>query len=252
MKRLLSGLLLLLWLSLASAQPIVLRVCHEDAPSYPWLLENGRGLSQIMLTMVADKLGIAIQNEAMPWVRCMLEVKSGRMDGLYKISFSPERQELGVFPMKNGQPDAALRMLTDSYSLYRLKDSALAWDGHRIEGAGKGIAAQAGFSIVNRLQQMGLPVDSSSRNAAVILHKVLLGRVSGAALQSREADDAIAAEPALQGKLDKLEPPLATKPYYLIFSHAFYQRQPDRAHQVWDAIAAVRASPAYLAAKPGK
>ncbi|AUH53262.1 hypothetical protein CXB49_21980 [Chromobacterium sp. ATCC 53434] len=252
MIRALSGLCACLWLCQAAAQPRVVRLCHEDAPSYPWLLENGRGLSQIMMAMVSRRLGIVIQSEALPWVRCMSEVKSGRIDGLYKISFTPQRMELGVFPMKNDQADVALRMLTDSYSLYRVKDGGLGWDGRRVVGAGKGIAAQAGFSVIAQLQQLGLAVDSSSHNVSVILHKVLLGRVDGAALQSRSADDAIAAEPALQGRLDKLEPPLAVKPYYLIFSHAFYQRDPALAQKIWQAVAIVRGSPAYAAARPGQ
>ncbi|WP_434632094.1 substrate-binding periplasmic protein [Chromobacterium sp. CV08] len=252
MIRALSGLCAGLWLCQAAAQPPALRLCHEDAPSYPWLLENGRGLSQIMMDMVARRLGITIRSQALPWVRCMSEVTAGRLDGLYKISYAPERTALGVFPMKNGQADVSLRMLTDSYSLYRVKDGGLGWDGRRVIGAGKGVAAQTGFSVVAQLQRQGLKVDSSSRNASVILHKVLLGRVDGAALQSQAADDAIAAEPALQGRLDKLEPPLAVKPYYLIFSHAFYQREPALARKIWQAVAAVRASPAYAAARPGQ
>lgn len=252
MIRVLSGLWACLWLCQAAAQPPVVRLCHEDAPSYPWLQENGRGLSQIMMEMVADRLGIAIQTEALPWVRCMAEVKAGRLDGLYKVSYAPERMALGEFPLKHGQPDAALRMLTDSYHLYRARNGHLGWDGRHIAHADKGIAAQTGFSIVAQLQQWGLRVDSSSRSAAVILRKVLLGRVDGAALQSRAADDAIAADPSLQGTLDKLEPPLAVKPYYLIFSHDFYQRQPALARRIWDAVAEVRASPAYAAARPGQ
>ncbi|MBP4047234.1 substrate-binding periplasmic protein [Chromobacterium violaceum] len=252
MIRALSGLCVCLWLCQASAQPPAVRLCHEDAPSYPWLLENGRGLSQIMMSMAAERVGVEIRSQALPWVRCMAEVKAGRLDGLYKISFSPDRMELGEFPLKNGQPDAALRMLTDSYHLYRPRNGRLAWDSRHVSGADKGIAAQTGFSVVAQLQQLGLRVDSTSRNAAVILHKVLLGRVDGAALQSQAADDAIAAEPALQNQFDKLEPPLAIKPYYLIFSHAFYQRQPALARQIWEAVAAVRASPAYAAARPGE
>lgn len=205
----------------ADAAPTIITLCHEDKPSYPWLLENGQGLSQRMMLMVGQELGVDIQSKEMPWLRCMNEVKMGHVDGLYKISFRKERMELGVYPINNDQPDSNFRMLIDQYYLYRIKDARLKWDGYVIKNAEKGIAAQAGFSIVEYLKKQGLIVDSSARSQDVILHKLLLGRVDGAALQSREADALIENNPALRGKVEKIGPPLQTMPYFLIFSHFF-------------------------------
>ncbi|WP_434632095.1 substrate-binding periplasmic protein [Chromobacterium sp. CV08] len=231
----------------AAAQPLTLTLCHEDTESYPWLLNDGNGLNQSMMRMVGRKLGIVIDTKPMPWLRCMHEVQDGRIDGLYKIRFTPERLQLGAFPMQDGQPDPALRMMTDSYSLYRLKGSNLRWDGRIISHADKGIAAQAGFAVVDQLQQMGLHVDNSSRSATAILYKLLLGRTDGAALQTGEADHALSSDPALRAGLEKLEPPLQITPYYLIFSHRFFQQHPDTVRLIWQTVATVRSSPEYRA-----
>ena len=234
----------------AEAAPTIITLCHEDKSSYPWLLENGQGLSQRMMLMVGRKLGIDIQSKEMPWLRCMNEVKMGHIDGLYKISFRRERMELGIYPMKNGQPDPDFRMLVDQYYLYRVKNAKLSWDGSVFKNSEKGIAAQAGFSIVEFLKQHGLFVDSSARSQDVILHKLLLGRVDGAALQSREADALIESDSTLKDNLEKIGPPLQTMPYFLIFSHSFYRQYPDMVWRIWHAIAEVRESPAYLAIHP--
>jgi polar amino acid transport system substrate-binding protein len=49
----------------------------------------------------------------------------------------------------------------------------------------------------------------------------------------------------LQARIERLSPVLVEKPYYLVFSHRFYQAHPLQSRQVWDAIEQVRDSAAY-------
>lgn len=115
------------------------------------------------------------------------------MDAAIKMSYSVERAtKVGGYPMREGKPDPAKRLLTESYSLYQLKGGKSQWDGTTL-------------------------------------------RVKGM----------VAAHPELQARIERLSPVLVEKPYYLVFSHHFYQAYPQQSRQVWDAIEQVRDSAAY-------
>lgn len=107
------------------------------------------------------------------------------------------------------------------------------------------VAAQSGFSIVDLLQAAGAEVDDSSRDPLIILKKLVMDRAQATAIQTEVADSILAAHPALQTRIERLSPVLVEKPYYLVFSHRFYQAHPRQSRQVWDAIEQVRDSAAY-------
>lgn len=242
--------MLLLFSAWTQAKPIPLahsiHLCTEDEDSYPWLLKDKPGLSVQMLHQVEPLAGVQFTITALPWVRCMSEVRTGKMDGLFKISYSPARMAIGVFPMKQGEPDPDFRMLTDSYSLYRIKGSPLNWDGKHLSSRFGIIAIQRGFSIASQLQDAGISIDQETRSAAAIFRKLLAGRVSGAALHSFEGDATLAGNPEWRRRIEKVPTPLVTKNYYLIFSHRFAAQAPKQMQQIWRAIAQVRESSTYL------
>ncbi len=99
-----------------------LRTCFENSDSYPWLLQSGEGVVQYHLKAVATALDAEIVLTPLPWKRCLSRVSSGQMDAAIKMSYSVERATtVGVYPMREGKPDPAKRLLTESYSLYQLK-----------------------------------------------------------------------------------------------------------------------------------
>jgi len=232
--------------AMGSAAPLfTLRACFENSDSYPWLLQAGDGLVQHHLKLVEKQLGIEILLTPLPWKRCLSQVSSGQMDAAIKASYSAERaREVGAYPMKGDKPDPDKRLLIESYSLYQLKGGNSQWDGItlRVNGA---VAAQSGFSIVEFLQGEGAKVDDSSREPLIILKKLVMGRAVASALQTEVADSLLAAYSDLQMKIERLEPVLVEKPYYLVFSHPFQRQFPHESQLVWDAIEDVRNSPAY-------
>ncbi|CAJ1891206.1 substrate-binding periplasmic protein [Aeromonas jandaei] len=229
-----------------SATPaFTLHSCFENSDSYPWLLQSGEGIVQYHLKLVAERLGIEILMTPLPWKRCLSLVSSGQMDAAFKMSYSAERaSKIGSYPMRGDKPDPDKRLLIESYSLYQLKGGKSQWDGTTLRVKGI-VAAQSGFSIVEFLQGAGVEVDDSSRDPLIILKKLVMDRAAATALQTEVADSLLAAHPDLQGQIERLAPVLVEKPYYLVFSHAFRQSHPHESQQVWDAIEAVRNSPAY-------
>ncbi|WP_374347070.1 substrate-binding periplasmic protein [Chitinimonas sp.] len=230
---------------LAGDKPAALALCTENEESYPWLLKDRPGLTMIMMRAVEKSLGVKVEVKPLPWKRCMEEVKAGTMDGLFKISFKPERMEIGHYPMNGDKPDASRRMLDDSYSLYRLKGGRIDWDGKAIKNADGAVGAQSGFSVVDQLKGLGVRVDDGTRSADENLHKLLLGRVAAVALQTQEGDASIAAKSEFATKIERMSPPLVEKPYFLMLSKAFVGKYGDFSRQIWDAVAQVRESADY-------
>ncbi|MGQ5521885.1 substrate-binding periplasmic protein [Chitinimonas sp. PSY-7] len=242
----LSFVILLTTCSAFSAdKPPIIKLCIEDEDSYPWLLKNRPGLSIIMMQMVEKRLEVKLDIQPLPWKRCMEVVKHGAFDGLFKISFKTDRMELGNFPMIGDKPDASKRMFDDTYSLYRLKSSNVEWDGKVIRNVEAGVGAQAGFSIVDQLKSMGVNVDDGTRIVDENLKKLMIGRVSAVALQTQEGDVSVAGNAEMRGKIERLNPPLAEKPYFLMLSKPFVTKYSEFSKQIWDAIAEVRESPEY-------
>ncbi len=66
------------------------------------------------------------------------------------------------------------------------------------------------------------------------------GRIDAVAAQDFTFDPFLNKQPYKQ--VTKLVKPLMSKPYYLIFSHQFYQKNPEIAEQLWDEVVEVRRS----------
>lgn len=229
---------------LCSAESPV-RICHENEDSYPWIFRDRVGLTTALLKMAEKTYGAKVEVVPLPWRRCLAEAQSGAVDGVVKISFSPERTGFLVYPMSGDVPDASKRLLIDSYSLYRMKGSTVvSWDGKVLNVTGV-VGAQSGFSIVKQLTTLGARVDDGSRPADANLAKLVSGRVVAVALQTEEGDMSVASSPEFNGKIERVTPVLVEKPYFVAFSKQFYARDTAAARKLWDAIASSRESTEY-------
>ncbi|PTU64548.1 hypothetical protein DB032_06280 [Chromobacterium sp. Panama] len=229
----------------AEPRPASLRLCTEDMDAPPWRSQNGPSLSLQMLKSAAQRSNIKLEIREMAWVRCLNEVQNNQLDGVFEISFKPERLRIGVYPMKGDAADPAMRMHLDSYSLYRLKGSPLEWDGQSLSHLEGAVGAQTGFSVIAQLQALGAQVDDSSRNPEQNLNKLLARRIGALALPTLTGDSLLAGNPAYRDRIEKVGPDLVAKPYYLIFSHRFADGHPKLTRQFWEAIAQTRDTPEY-------
>jgi polar amino acid transport system substrate-binding protein len=233
-----------LWPSLARARAVVLRVAYEDkdTPDHP-----GAGASMpenpgIVVEMVAQ-LEKRIPNVRVtflrkPWSRCLAELAAGSVDAVFTSSFSHERMKLGAFPMKNGKDDRHYRIDTKSYSLYKLKDAPIGWDGNRFSNVHTSVGAMRGYAIVADLKRMGVPVSEVDQQENAF-RMVLAGRLDGFVQLGMEGDSSLKSHPEFQ-RVVRVAPPVATKDYYLQISHQFQAEHPELTLEIWKALAAIR------------
>jgi polar amino acid transport system substrate-binding protein len=139
-------------------------------------------------------------------------------------------------------------MLDESYHLYKLKRSAVVWDGLEVTRLDGLVGAQAGFSVVDVLKRLNVPTESSVKAPDGILAMLQRGRLGAAALQTSQGDFELGRKPALAAAIERVGPALVSQPYYLMLSHALVERDAALAERIWDAVAAVRESPDYRAA----
>jgi len=252
MKRaLLSLLIAIISIGQACAQgrPHSLTLCSGPGDFYPWHMTGGIGLNLVLLNRVAAKLGVKIIYVSYPWKRCLLEMKNGQVDGAFASSFKTDRLEMGAYPMADdGKPNPDMRLMIESYHLYKLKDSNLSWDGKQFIHLTGPISTSLGYSIVDQLKESGAEVEEVPGKTQASFDMVLFGHAQATAMVTQVGDWVISKPPYL-GKMEKIPTALVQKPYFLMLSYQLLKDQPDFAHAVWDAIAQARESAEYKQAE---
>lgn len=238
--------------ALAEPAPRV-RLVYATEANPPRILGEGTtidwekpGLTLELLRLVAVRAGVEFVYERVPWKRALYLVQTNEADGLFQTSVVPERMGTMAFPMQAGRPDPARAILEQRYLFYRRADAPVKWDGTTLTGADAPVGAVSSYAVVSDLMRLGIPVEEG-KTSEQNLDKLVSGRISAYAGLETMTDSLIAAHPVEYGRLVKMAPPVAVRPYYLVFSRGFYDAHRDVAERVWDAIAAVNASDEFAA-----
>jgi polar amino acid transport system substrate-binding protein len=228
----------------AGAAP--LRLCFEDVPQFPWTMPNGTGLNFDMLRRVEKLTGEQFVFVARPWKRCMEETKAGLMDGMIGAADSPARRIFAVPPLTAaGQPDAARAMYQDRVFVFLRKGSGASWDGLRMNNPANVVVAQRGYYVADLLRAQGYEVLDTAKSAEDGLRTLAAGTADAAVLQGHDAHDMVRQDPRFKGKITVSEKPFVVFDFHLMFGRKTHARQHKRLEAIWNAIAVVRADPAY-------
>jgi len=224
-------------------KPTELIFVSEDKENFPQQLGNSDvynmtkpGAAVEFLKKLEPLLNIKVVFTRMPWKKCLEDdLKNGKADGAFLASYKKEREEFGVYPMKDGKPDTDKRVTTTTYVFYKLKGSKVDWDGTKVLNLSGSIGAQLGYSIVGDLKTMGYnPVETD--DAKIGLKQLAMGRLELFATLDDQGDFIIKNDPSLTGKLEMIAKPIVTKPYYLMLSKQFVEKNPVLANKIWDTI----------------
>ena len=235
----------------ALAAETVVRLSFETKESPPRYLGEGTtipkdrpGLTIELLRLVEKRTGVRFELQRVPWARSLYLLETNQVDGVFHMSYLPERTRFVAYPMKDGQPDRARSIFTQSYYLYARKGSRMTWDGQKLSAEGP-IGTTRGYSVARRLEELGARVEQEN-DLPGSLRKVLAGRLDAYAELENMAAGVLARHPDEMREIVKLTPALRTEPYYLVLSKGFQARDPALAERIWDAIAEARLTPQYL------
>lgn len=223
--------------------------CFEDRDILPWRTRAGTGLNIDLLDAASRQAGLQLRYVALPWRRCQSGVARGEIDGLFAISHSGERERLWVYPPD--EPDRSLfRMFQDGYILLRRRGDAVSVvDGRVIALRGR-IGAQPGYSVVDDLRQQGFDVDDGTQEPALIVRKLMEGRLGAAALGMNAWRDLQAQDDLALDGIEALAKPLVVKDYFLVVSRRRHALSLGATRALWEAIADQRDRVVPMSAGP--
>lgn len=234
-----------------NANGVQMTISYEDKEQPPYymgntseVLEKQPGISVEIIQMTAKKIhGLDIKLKRTPWKRCIKEIGSNKVDGIFNASYKQERLKIGWYPTIDetleGTPDTSRRLANLSYSFYTLLNSSFKWDGSLSINKNTPIGAPLGYSIVGDLKKMGVVVEEAP-STEINLKKILAKRIIAAALQEVTADSIIKQSPDTYKKIIKKSPAIVEKTYYLMLSKKFVRTHPELAQKIWDTIKTIR------------
>jgi len=224
----------------------VFTVSFEDKAQFPYYIGDSS-------TVLADKPGATVELikrleskipdlkvvfQRCPVKRCLNDLETGAVDALFNLSFKESRLKVGAYPWKDGSVDTDRKLTTIKYSFYKKKGTDFGWDGTKVSGTVKTIGAPAGYSIVGDLEKIGLKVSEASSTERN-MKKLAAGRVSAVALQDNKGD-MIIKDPKFSN-IEKVETPIKAKPYYLVISNQFKDKNAAMADKIWTELAELKA-----------
>lgn len=217
------------------------RLCYNEQLGPP----DGEHFSlQLIRALAAVTPTARFELRALPWMRCLVLVSRGDMDAILGASFTPERGMDLVYPRDaRGRPDESLRLFVQGYRLLRRRGDALDFDGERFRRLVGPIGVERGHSSAVLARERGAAVDDSHPDVHSMLAKLRGGRVGGI-LVAEPRYATLRREPGLLDGVEAVPTALARRPYFLVFSRAFSQREPHLMGALWRDAARLRETPA--------
>ncbi|MBF0206151.1 MAG: transporter substrate-binding domain-containing protein [Oligoflexia bacterium] len=239
---------------LLQAQETVVTLACENKTDFPNLVGEGdkldantpgmsiEALRLVEAAMKAKKKNIKFNFIRMPWKRCMEEMKAGSVDGIFNASFKEERKELGAYPMNGTTVDESRRITTTNYSFYVQKGKKIPWDGKTLGKLDGSVGAPAGYSIIDDLKKLGATTEEGMEGTKKDFEKLGAGRLVAAAALDKTGDHILKSDTALGAKIEKVEPAIVNKPYYVMLSHQFVAKNKELAEEIWTELGRIRDS----------
>ena len=232
--------------SISVAEYVVkINVCHINEMNPPYVLHPDipnikyAGITIDFLDQVEHELDLKFNFISQPWYQCLENLKNNRIDATFHASYTKERSQYGVYPLREGMPDADRRLLTQTYYIYKHKDSPLNWDGKSFSNLSKPVSAMTRFSVVKDLKKMRIAVEETS-DVALNLRKVVSGEVDAFINYASQTDAALKKNEELANVIEKIQIPYREKIKYLLFSRGFYQQNGELVEDIWDALERLR------------
>ena len=222
-----------------------LTLCYEDVRNTLGNTSDRQAQNYHLVTLAAAKSGEPVKLLPLPWKRCLSEVAKGQVDGVIDISHTEERAAFAAYPSTaDGKPDPARRIRSVGYTLYKLKTSAVRWDGRNVSQLNGPVGIQLGYSIGDDLQRLGVATAEFAGDAQVLLRRLVNGEVPLVALLTDEGN-ALLEDPALASVVEGLLPAFSEKPYFVAVHKRYYAAHQKAMEDFWAQLALARESTAF-------
>ncbi len=188
-------------------------VCFNNYPPYHYMENNSpSGIAVEIANRVALSLGIKIKYQLLPWSRCLMYAKSGKVDAILFIFKKKEREDFLYYHKEN-------LIAHEVNALYALNNKDISFNGD-IENDLKSytIGIIQDFSYGNTFDNASktLTLDTVT-DAPKLLKKLILGR-NDCILYNTLLTNWYSRKMGIQGKIKRIDPPVSIEPGYIAFS----------------------------------
>ncbi|APW41886.1 substrate-binding periplasmic protein [Rhodoferax saidenbachensis] len=198
---------------MVGAQTLVLAAADSVPTAY---VEHGKqtGLLVDVITEVFKRIGYPVDIAIMPWARCLAEAKAGRIDGIFSVYQTRERQEFLTY--------ADEVLITQVQALFVRKDSAITFDGDlsKLSELRLGIINQTSYGprLDAALERGVFKRVDVANSVSASLNKLLHDRIDLIPSYRHVALDS-ARTMGAAGSVKELTPAIEAIPSYLAFSN---------------------------------
>lgn len=198
--------------SVAGAQTLVLAAADSVPTAY---MENGKqtGLLVDVVNEAFKRAGYRVEIKLMPWARCLVEVKDGKIDGIFSVYQTRERQEFLTY--------AEEVLITQVQAFFVRKDSSITFDGdlNKLSELRIGIINQTSYGprLDSALEKGLFKKVDAAHSASSNVQKLLHDRID-VIPSYRHVVLGTAKTLGVAGDIRELSPAIEAIPSYLAFS----------------------------------
>lgn len=221
-------------------------LCYENQDYLPYLkslpvsddraewVDAETGVLPDLVKKAADDLDIDVVFVNYPWLRCIDQLKHGKVDGIFPAIWTKARDSWGVFPKRDGMVYSPYKLWHVRYLIYAQVHSRLAWDGESFTGVFSGVASPVGYITTQKLEQLGvLPAKNFLPEQGFKL--AALGRIDGYVVEESVGTHLLE-KLKLKRELKVLPTPFLMADWYLPLSSQWVEKHPGLAEKFWQAI----------------
>ena len=239
-------------LSIKTSHSRTLKVCMEPKGTFPIYVERGKersknpGLYFEVFKLLEKKMRIKFKVKRRPFKRCLVTLKSGKVDLLASASYKESREEFGVYPTKNKKLLDDQRISESAYYLYYLKNKRFGWDNKNLKSIRGTVGVNRGYSIGRDLKESKVRIRELN-DVKQLFGMLIRNRLNLVAVHENDGDMWL----KKRGfeNLRKSNMPLKKKNYYLLVSHRFHKSNRSFSEKLWKALGEIRVSDQYAKIK---
>lgn len=222
------------------------QLCYEDQDYPPYLsADSGQptgkdpGVLVELVQKAFEKAGLSVSFVRRPWKRCMRMVQDNEVAGMFGVVYVKIRENVGKYPMRDGEVDAEKRLLDVEYPIFRNVSVDPGWDGTAFANREVRLGTPLGYAMADSLKEEHQIVANTSFLPDVGLNLVAQKRLDGYIVE-KNVGMSLLRKLDISDKVIIHQPPYKKHNLYLLLSHGFYNTDPKTAEGVWAQVAHLR------------
>lgn len=229
--------------AMAPAEARTLKFCLAEREFLPVSSPNFEAPGQYLARLAIEHQGDHAVFTALPWRRCMAEVKSKLYDGAIGVVPTETFLDFMRFPHLGDQLDVSKSLGDMIFVALRSISGNAGWDGKHFQRLTRPVlynpAAQA---IDDKLNKLGVAKDGSTPQEERMMSMLLVGRADVAIGREDDVLDLLDTPP-FRDNIEIFPRPFLDSPTYLAFRKSLTDENPSYAEAVWKEIGRLRAAP---------